>query len=214
MLASPNQGNQLKRNLLVDGKIKTGNEVVYYSVDVLCGAIQEQVAVTFKYIEYTADKKKVFKHNGQVYVLSPYDMVWCNDGYYVFGFSESHGKVVKFRVDRMYKPTLSQHLYRPKPEDYDISEYCRRVFSMYDGTLSTVELKCSNELMKSVIDRFGEGVRTRRLDCGHFIATAEVSVSPTFYAWVFTFDGKIEILSPAFVKQAYTDRLKTALHKA
>ena len=73
-LASPNQGSLLKRNLLVDGKVKTDNEIVYYSVDLLFEAIREKSNVTFWYIEYTAEKGKVFKHDGQVYQLSPYNI--------------------------------------------------------------------------------------------------------------------------------------------
>lgn len=100
-LASPYQSDTLKRSLFVDDKVKTSNESVYYAVDTLHEAIQKQKTVAFRYIEYTPQKKRAYKHGGQVYLLSPYDMVWNSDAYYVFGFSESHGKVVKFRVDRM-----------------------------------------------------------------------------------------------------------------
>ncbi|MGN0456907.1 MAG: helix-turn-helix transcriptional regulator [Acutalibacteraceae bacterium] len=213
-LASPHQGDLLKRSLYVDGKAKTENEKVFYSVDTLYTAIQTEKTVTFKYIEYTAEKKQVYKHNGKKYVLSPYDMVWCNDAYYVFGWSESHGMVVKFRVDRMYRPTLSDEAYRPKPNDYDIASFCRKVFSMYDGQLCTVELKCENSMMKNIIDRFGENVQTVVYDYNHFTVTVEVSVSPTFYAWVFTYGEKVEILSPPAVREEYAGRLKTAINKA
>ena len=213
-LASPHQSIDLKRNLFVDGKVKTSNEAVYYSVDALHHAIQNSLAVTFQYIEYTADKKKVLKHNGQKYVLSPYDLVWCNDGYYVVGWSESHDKVVKFRVDRMVRMNISEKPFRVKPKEYDIAVFCRQVFSMYDGELCKVELKCKNALMKTVIDRFGEDVETMSLENGYFKAVVEVSVSPTFYSWVFTFDGGIKILSPKKVRQAYIDRLKSAENHA
>lgn len=56
-LTSPHQGNLLKRSLYVDGKAKTENEKVFYSVDTLYTAIQTEKTVTFKYIEYTAEKK-------------------------------------------------------------------------------------------------------------------------------------------------------------
>ena len=213
-LASPHQSAELKRNLFVDGKVKTSNETVYYSVDALHNAIQNNITVTFQYIEYTADKKKALKHNGQKYVLSPYDLVWCNDGYYVFGWSESHGRIVKFRVDRVVRLKKSDRIYHEKPRDYDIAVFCRQVFSMYDGELCQVELKCKNSLMKSVIDRFGEDVPTTPLESGYFKAIVEVSVSPTFFSWIFTFDGDIKILSPKDIKQAYIDRLKAAEIKA
>ena len=198
----------------MDGKAKTVNEAVYYAVDILHTAIQQQTTVAFQYIEYTPQKKKRYKHGGRVYVLSPYDMVWNNDAYYVYGYSESHGKAATFRVDRMYRPELSESAFRPRPEDYDIAEYCRRVFSMYEGADCTVELKCENSLMDDIVDRFGEQVQTGRYDSGHFTARVQVSVSPTFYAWVFTYGAQMEILSPPQVRQEYAERLKTAFDKA
>ena len=212
-LASPYQSDALKRSLFVDDKVKTSNESVYYAVDTLHEAIQKQKTVAFRYIEYTPQKKKAYKHGGQVYLLSPYDMVWCNDAYYVCGFSERHGKVVTFRIDRMHRPALSEQPYHPKPEGYNISEYCRQVFSMYDGARCTVKLKCENDLMDDIIDRFGEQVQTAIFDSDHFTATVEVSVSPTFYAWIFTYGGQIEILSPVSVKQEYAEQLQTALNQ-
>ena len=213
-LASPHQGESLRRSLFVDGKVKTGNEAVYYAVDILHTAIQQQKTVMFKYIEYTPQKKKRFKHGGRVYVLSPYDMVWNSDAYYVCGYSESHGKVVTFRVDRMCRPELSESAFCPRPEGYDIGKYCRRVFSMYDGADCTVELKCENGLMDDIVDRFGEQVQTGRYDSSHFTARVQVSVSPTFYAWVFTYGGQIEILSPEPVRREYAQRLQAALKQA
>ena len=213
-LASPYQSDALKRSLFVDGKVKTSNESVYYAVDTLHEAIQKQKTVAFRYIEYTPQKKKAYKHGGQVYLLSPYDMVWCNDAYYVCGFSERHGKVVTFRIDRMHRPALSEQPYHPKPEGYNISEYCRQVFSMYDGAACTVELKCENARMKDIVDRFGEDVETTSLDSGHFVAAVEVSVSPTFYAWLFTYGAAIQILSPDNVRKEYANLLKTALQQA
>ena len=165
-------------------------------------------------ISNTPHRRKSGISTVDVYVLSPYDMVWNSDAYYVFGFSESHGKVVTFRVDRMCRPELSESAFCPRPEGYDIGKYCRRVFSMYDGADCTVELKCENSLMDDIVDRFGEQVQTGRYDSSHFTARVQVSVSPTFYAWVFTYGGQIEILSPEPVRQEYAQRLQAALKQA
>lgn len=159
------------------------------------------------------NKTRVFKHNGQIYEFSPYDLVWNNDCYYVFGWSESHGKVIKFRVDRMNTPMYSGKLFHDRPEDYDITDFCRQVFMMYDGKEQTVTLYCENSLMKAIIDRFGENVKTQKLDCGHFSAEVQVSASPTFYSWVFNYAGKMKITAPKEVAKEYSDRLKLALQQ-
>lgn len=213
-MTSSHQAKELNHRLYIDGRAKTTNENVYYIVDLLYTAINEKKQVTFKYYEYNAEKKRVFKHKGQVYRFSPYDLVWSNDSYYVFGFSESHGKVVKFRVDRMHNPSLADAPSIAKPEGYDISEFCRQVFMMYDAQVCTVELLCENSMMKTIIDRFGDKVDTAVTDCTHFKATVEVSCGPTFYAWIFTYAGKIRIVSPKNIVEEYTGKLKAALDNA
>ena len=62
-----------------------------------------------------------------------------------------------------------------------------------------------NEVMRSVIDRFGENVQTETVDEQHFRATVEVAPSPPFFSWVFTFSGKIRIVSPAAVLEEMRD---------
>lgn len=211
-LVSVHEAKELNRQLYTAGRVKATNESILYTVDLLYEAIVQYRRVRFQCYEFTAEKKKVLKHKGKIYEFSPYDLAWCNDIYYVFGFSENHKKVVKFRVDRIYKPEILQKEIYPKPEDYDLPAYIRRTFSMYDTETYTVELKCENSLMKAVIDRFGEDVPTRPFGCAHFIATAEVSVSPTFFAWVFTFGGKIQIMSPKDVVEDFTTQLNQVLN--
>lgn len=44
-----------------------------------------------------------------------------------------------------------------------------------------------------------------------FRAIVNVELSPTFYSWVFTFGGKVQILTPEYAKKEYREMLKTAL---
>ena len=80
---------------------------------------------------------------------------------------------------------------------------------MYDGEDCTVTLRCDNSVMKDVVDRFGEGVKTTPLDNFSFLAEVEVSVSQTFFAWVFAFAGKIKIIEPQKVKTDFQKQLKS-----
>lgn len=82
---------------------------------------------------------------------------------------------------------------------------------MYDGQKETVTLFCNNDMMNYVIDRFGDEVKTSPVDCEHFEAVAEVSVSQTFFAWVFQFNGDIKIIEPEPVVVKYREMLRNAL---
>ncbi|MDD4474215.1 MAG: WYL domain-containing protein [Eubacteriales bacterium] len=207
-LVSIHQADSLNRQLYVEKQVKSVNEKVLYTVDLLHSAIRDNKQIAFQYFEYTATKKKVLKHGGQIYKFSPYALLWNNDSYYVLGFSESHGKVVKFRVDRMATPKFTDAPTVPKPKGFRVEEYAKSVFSMYDEETRTVTLKCENSLMKSIVDRFGSKVKTKVVDEKQFTADVEVSVSPTFFGWVVGFGGKMHIAAPEDVKERYTAFLR------
>ena len=194
-MASRWQAEKLNRRIYMGGTSKPENEAIYYIVDTLQTAIQEKKQVTFQYYEYLPTKEKVLKHEGYHYQFSPYALIWSRDFYYVVGWSEKHGKLAQFRVDRM---TGIERLDLPGRQmpDFDPAEYVQKVFGMYPDDLQTVTLLCKNHLMRSVIDRFGETVQTKVVDDDHFLATVEVAPSPPFFAWVFTFAGEIRIVSP------------------
>ena len=197
-LTSESHARQLDRHIYMEGTAKPENECIYYSVDEIHNAIQEKRQITFQYYEYTPQKEKILKHNGYRYQFSPYALIWSRDCYYAVGWSEKHGKLAQFRVDRMVAVESSDQAAVCMP-DFDPAEYVRKIFGMYPDNLCTVELLCDNEVMRSVIDRFGEEVSTVTADDGHFKAIVEVAPSPPFFAWVFTFCGKIQILGPAEV---------------
>lgn len=87
----------------------------------------------------------------------------------------------------------------------------RKVFEMYDGQETEVELICDNCLMKNVIDRFGEDIKTEKISEIQFRAFVPVSASKTFYSWVFTFAGQMKIAGPETIKNEYMEMLKKAM---
>ena len=84
-----------------------------------------------------------------------------------------------------------------KPKGFKVTDYSHKIFEMYNGEETLVKLQCKNELMKYVIDRFGEKVLTEPSDGERFVCYVNVRLSPTFYGWVFGFGGDIRILGPS-----------------
>ena len=71
-------------------------------------------------------------------------------------------------------------------------------------------LRCDMEILDQVIDRFGDAIDIKP-GKKHFTVTVPVSLSTTFYAWVFQFVGKMSILAPEHVREAYAGYLEMAL---
>lgn len=196
----------LNRNISIADRVKAGNEQIYYIMDALNEAINTKRKVRFLYFEYDGKKRKKLKNNGKPYVLSPYTLTWNGDFYYVVGWSDKHGKIATFRVDRIYAVSeILPDKAVPKPRQYSIGDFAEKAFQLFDSEHAQVELLCEDSMMNTVLDHFGEKVKTKKTDESHFAFTAEVSVSPTFFAWVFQFGGKIQIFGPEYVKSAYRE---------
>lgn len=144
-LASVNQSSELKRNISITGRIKAGNEQIYYIMDALNAAINKGKKVSFPYFEFYAGKRKRLKNEGVPYVLSPYTLTWNGDNYYVVGWSDKHNKIATFRVDRIYQvPEILSEDAVPKPKKYNIGEFAEKAFQLYDSEHAEVELVCEN----------------------------------------------------------------------
>ena len=197
-LTSRHNAALLNRPVYMGGTAKPDNEAVYYAIDAIQTAIHEQQSISFQYFEYTPKKEKVLKHKGYHYGFSPYALIWNRDFYYAVGWSEKHGKLAQFRVDRMTAIRGSDAPYIADPS-FDPASYIREVFGMYHDAPQRVTLLCENSAMRSVIDHFGEDVATEVVDASHFRASVDVAPTPPFFSWVFTFGGAIRIEGPVEV---------------
>ena len=196
-LASENQRSELRRHIQATNRVKSENEQIYYSVNTINEAIGRRRKIRFQYTEYDGNLKEVFCNDGEVYLLSPYALLWNEDYYYVVGWSDKHANVSVFRVDRMYHPELLDEKAVKRPDDFNLDDYSMPIFDMFEGPERVaVKLEVKNELAKYIVDRFGNKLETQQVSDDTFSVTVEVSLSPTFYAWVFQFEGEMRILSP------------------
>lgn len=209
-LAGMQQREQLKRHVRAIGKTKADNKGLYYIIDTITEAINQKKKISFQYMEYNGRKEKILRNDGEVYILSPYVLYWNEDYYYVLGYSDKRERVTAFRIDRMKTPTIMDDDAVTKPEDFDVSAYSNKVFQMFSGEETTVELECDTSLMKYVIDRFGLDVETEELSEDKFLAKVTVDLSPTFYGWVFQFGGGIRIIGPEEAVGAYKEMVDEA----
>lgn len=83
----------------------------------------------------------------------------------------------------------------------EVIVYQKYTFSMYSGEVKRVTMRFRNNMMNSVIDKFGRQDFASPVDKDHFEITAFVAVSPQFYAWVFGLKNYVTIVSPAEVRE-------------
>lgn len=210
-MAGPTEREQLEPGIRVQDRVKAPNEQILYIVQDIRDAIQQDRQISFQHYEYDPSLKKVPKHEGYRYVVSPYAMIWKRDRYYLIGWSEKHGRVAHFRIDRMGKPRLLDRPRVPMPGEFRLEDRTDRIFSMFDGPEETVILKLRPHLISQVVDQFGDAVevlcrRENRMD-----VRVKVHLSPTFYGWLFQYVGEMTVISPEYVCEEYARKMQAGI---
>ena len=209
-LASRYEAKDLTAKIFTAERIKADNGKIFLITDMVSRAIEQGKKVSFQYYDYLPTMEKVLRNNGEIYILSPYALIWSEDRYYLVGYSDKRETLTPFRVDRMTVPEVLEED-AVENTSFNPADFTNKVIQMYSGTEQTVTLRCENDTMRSVIDKFGENIRVDIIDDQHFTAQVQVQTSQTFYAWVFTFAGEIEIMEPENVRNEYLAMAKKVI---
>lgn len=208
-LTSDYKAKQLRRSIYVDNRTKAFNECIYYTINTVQEGIFNDKNITFNYYEYSVEKKKQLKHGGELYSVSPFQLIWENDNYYLACYCFKHGKICRYRVDRMANVSVTNEKRRKltKEEDAELKNQ-RSVYSMYGGEEQSLQIQFHNSLINVVIDRFGERIICHQNSKDTFYINVDVQISPTFWGWLFQFGTKAKILGPSQAVAMAKDEVK------
>jgi hypothetical protein len=80
----------------------------------------------------------------------------------------------------------------------DMQTYCQQHFGMFTGEMQRITIRFTNNLLDTVIDRFGSesNVFYSKTDDRHFSVTTDVALSHQFYGWLCGFWKQAVITSP------------------
>ncbi len=213
-LAGKHEAAKLHRQLILTNSLKADNEEIFCNVDMLHRAIAENRRICFRYFEWTPEKKRVLRHDGAFYTVSPWALVWDDENYYLVAYDAQADTMKHYRVDKMLEMHIDGERREggEKFEALNLSQYTRRVFGMYGGEVVSVRLSCERSMAGVVFDRFGTDI----IIANHgerFEFTARVMASPTFYSWVLGFGKRIRVVSPDFVKENIQRLAREALEE-
>lgn len=201
-LASHHDAGELQRQVYVHNRVKSMNESVYYNVDIIANAINDDKPIRFKYFELNVDKERVLRHGGATYEVSPFALMWDDENYYLVAWDKVAGLIKHFRVDKMLgiSAVEAQREGKEEFEKLDLSAYTSKCFGMFGGEEESVTIRFSNRLVGAVLDRFGRDIILIKDGDDHFRINLNIVISPQFYGWLFSFGTEAEVISPQSVR--------------
>jgi len=212
-LGSKHMERDLAKKIHVEGRIATQNESVYYNLDAIQRALTAKKKVSFRYFKFDERKRRVEQHGGRPYVLTPVQLVYKDDCYYLVVWSDKYEDFANYRVDRMSAIQVSREdaVRNERIAAFDAAKYQQRVFGMYSGDPVGVTLLVKASAMSSVVDRFGADVSAVPAGEGVARVSAVVLEAPTFYGWLAQFGDDVVIESPERLRKSYAEHLEKVL---
>ena len=209
-MASEYEAAQLKRQVVVRGRVKTMNESIYYFVDDVHRAIAENKQISFEYMKWNVDKKMEPRRD-RPYVVSPWALTWDDENYYLIAYDEEAEGIRHFRVDKMksIKILPEKRTGRDRFREFNLAQYTKMSFGMFGGETAKVTLAFRDELVGVMLDRFGRDIPVRPATRKGWSQTSvDVTVSGQFLGWVFALGPDVRILKPADVVQQFKEELE------
>ena len=209
-LASEYEAEQLKRQVMVHGRVKTMNESIYYIVDDIHRAIAENKKITFEYMKWNINKKMEKRKEG-LYKVSPWALTWDDENYYLIAFDEEAEKIKHYRVDKMKGIKVTDEKREGKSDfrEFNLAEYAKMSFGMYGGEKTRVTIAFNEEMVGVLLDRFGTGIPVKQSKkAGWYETEVEVALSDQFLGWIFALGEGVKITGPKKVVDRMKDKIE------
>ena len=190
------------------------NESIYYNIDAIHRAIQENRQITFVYLDWNLQKELVPRPGGDKCV-SPWALIWRDENYYLAAY-DSEAEVIKhYRVDKMgqVEVTVNPREGVKQFSQIDVTSYTNQTFGMFAGEESVVTMEFPVRLTGVVLDRFGRETDIRPMSEEVFRIRAKVAVSGQFFGWLAGIGQGARIVAPEAVQKRYVQWLSDILRE-
>ncbi|WP_028241861.1 helix-turn-helix transcriptional regulator [Pseudobutyrivibrio ruminis] len=185
-LASIDEAAQLSRQVVVPEKASSGNEKIFYTIDVIYQCLDNDRKMSFKYQEWTVTKEMQPRHGGKTYVVSPAFLLRNDENYYLVAFDDDSRQIRHYRVDKMISAAMTSEERSGAEERASLNpqEYVKQHISMFAGEERVVTIRFEKRLIGVVLDKFGKEIDVRPDGVDYIKARISVAISPQFYGWL------------------------------
>lgn len=208
---SVNERAALKRNVYVQNRVKTDNDSIYYVINDIYSAMQNNTKISFIYMDWNINKKKTARKDGARYVISPFALTIKDENYYLIAYDDKAEMIKHYRVDKIKDVQFLNETRAGNDifKIFDVAEYTDKNFGMFSGEEEIVSLRFNESFCGIVFDRFGTDISVRKEDSGYAVARVKVNVSKQFYGWISSLGGDVEIVGPKKIRKEYIGFIDT-----
>lgn len=195
---------------------KTDNQALFYNIELVDIAIEQNRRIAYDYNKIRIDKKL---HKSSYQVVSPYQLILHNQRYYLMAYSEFWGNMVFHRLDRITNMKILHKKATPirsvpgYENGIDYKELSSTMPYMYSDTPEWIKLIADACIVDQIVDWFGTDVRMSTLEDQDKVSV-EIKASPNAMEhWAMQYINHVEIISPESLRNRIKEALESGLSK-
>ena len=218
-LVSVYEEKDLKKSELQFNTRKHTNKKIYFSIDACDRALRDKTQLSFRYYDLDFNCKQRYRYKSKPITVEPFALICFEDNYYLHALradiADEAEAMRTYRLDRMIEAETLDTPVTPRAiaRFGKAAEYTRSAFKMYGGEETEVTLRFPKELCGPVYDKFGEKTKITAVSDDLGELTETVQISGTFFSWIDQFEGKMEIVSPAPIREKHKQHLQKLLSR-
>ena len=126
-------------------RVKTMNESIYYGIDAIHTAINNNNKIQFHYFRWNVKGEPEYGHDGDYYTVSPWALTWDNQNYYLIAYDSENKELRHYRVDKMKDISV---LEEEKREGAKVFKEQNKDVYVVPGNIDSINSTGTNNLIK------------------------------------------------------------------
>lgn len=140
-------------------------------------------------------------------IVYPLRLIFKSQSWYLYAYCKEKKDYRIFKLRRVKNPQIHSKRFSIEVPPIDLDE----IMYQSEVKMEQIILKLDHSLSYRVFDEFREE-EIRKLDDGNYVVTFQASI-PWIYNFILSFEDKVEVISPDFVKEQIKTIYRNALLK-
>lgn len=193
---------------------RTSNEEIFYNIELIQEAIENNKKISFQYITYDENGKEILRHNGFRFIISPYYLINNFGRYYVLGhYRDKYKAIQNYRLDYLRNVEIESEDTVPLKslsgmENFDIAKYINEHVYLFSEEVITAKIQIlETYAIQYLYDYFGANVSIYKENDNLY--TNIRSSAYALYFWILQYGEAIKVIEP----EDLVNRIKAHLEK-
>ena len=175
----------------------------------ICNAMRQNKKFVCKQFDWNAKKQRIVRDGGKIFFLSPWYAYFLG-GLKFIVYDASTSCLSVLSAERLLDVKIIDETRAGESEFLDALGSGRIRQMLLGASPQMLRFRASEDIMNDIIAYFGAGITVSAQDGNEFEFSARAIPSHKLFSWVFSFGGRLRIISPEPVTDSYRELLSAA----